>query len=88
MPRPRYKSRTFRRVAVRTPGSKNKIHYKRRKPSKAKCGKCGSLLKGVPRELPYKIRTTAKTKKRPQRPFGGNLCSLCTRKELVKRSRK
>jgi len=79
----KFKSRTFRRVYKRLPGGTTKIHYRKRKPSKAKCGNCGILLKGVPRERPYRMRNMAKTKKRPERPYGGVLCSSCTRK-LIK----
>ena len=88
MPAGKYKSRTFRRGFVKVPGSKTKLHYKRRKPSKAKCANCGTVLKGVPRELPYKMRNLAKTKKRPQRPYGGVLCSKCTKQKLKEIIRK
>lgn len=83
MPTGRLKSRTFRRVFVKTPGAKTVLHYERRKPSKAHCAKCKKVLSGVPRELPHKMKTMAKTKKRPERPFGGVLCSSCSR-ELIK----
>ena len=83
----RFKSRTFRRVFKKLPGGTTKIHYEKRKPSKAKCGSCSILLKGVPRERPYKMKATAKTKKRPQRPYGGSLCSSCTRKLIKEKIR-
>lgn len=82
MPAPRYRSRTFRRVKVRTPGGRNVIHYKSRKPAKAQCASCGKPLAGVARLRPYKLRNTAKTKKRPQRPYGGQLCSKCMRTRI------
>ena len=81
------KSRTYRRVAKRTPGSKVKITYQRRKPSKAACGKCGANLKGVPRELPHKMQSLPKTQKRPDRAFGGNLCTKCSRETLRQKAR-
>jgi len=81
MPSGKHKSRTFRRVFVRTP-SKTKLTYRRRKPSKAKCGKCGAILKGVPRDVPSKFKKIPKTKKRPERPYGGNLCSRCMREKM------
>jgi len=83
MPAGKHKSRTLRRVFVKTPSGINKIHYRKRKPSKAKCGACGKQLAGVPRELPSKMRNLPKTKKRPERPYGGILCSQCMR-ELFK----
>ncbi|MBW3003292.1 50S ribosomal protein L34e [Candidatus Woesearchaeota archaeon] len=87
MPAGRHKSRTMRRVHVKTPGGKTSLQYRRRKPGKAKCGKCGKILSGVPRELPYKMRNMAKTKKRPERPFGGVLCPACSRALLKEKAR-
>ena len=83
MVRGRFRSRTFRRVKIKTPGGRNIVHFRRRNPAKAQCGSCGSELKAVPRLLPYEIRNTPKTKRRPERPYGGVLCSKCTR-ELIK----
>ena len=70
MPTGRYKSRTFRRIKVRTPGGKTVTHYKLRMPAKAKCGKCGMELKGVARARPNKMKNMPKTAKRPTRPYG------------------
>ena len=83
MPALRFRSRSFRRVFVRRTSGKSVIHYKKRKPKSAHCSNCGSVLKGVPRERPYKMRKISKTKKRPERPYGGVLCSKCT-KELIR----
>jgi large subunit ribosomal protein L34e len=88
MVKPGHRSRTLRRVQRRTPGSETTQHYRKRKPAKAKCSKCGKLLAGVPRERPYKMQKLAKTKKRPERPYGGALCSACTRQKIVADARK
>ena len=82
-----YKSRTFRRVFVKTPGSKVTLHYKRRKPSKAICAGCKKQLAGVPNKLPSKMKNLPKTAKRPERPYGGVLCSACMRKLLQQKAR-
>jgi len=87
MPAPRLRSRSLRRVFRKVPGGRVSIHYKKRKPKAAKCGNCGAILKGVPRELPYKMRSMAKTKKRPERPYGGVLCSKCMRQEIINKVR-
>ena len=87
MPAPRFRSRSLRRVFRKVPGGGTNLHYKKRKPQSAKCGSCGAVLKGIPRELPFKMRSMAKTKKRPERPFGGVLCSKCMRKEIIKKIR-
>jgi large subunit ribosomal protein L34e len=87
MVRGMYKSKTLRKVFRKAPGGRVVTHYKKKKPKKAHCAKCGLDLKGVPRERPNKMKGLSKTEKRPQRPFGGVLCSACTRKELINRAR-
>ena len=83
MPEGKRKSRSQRRVYVRTPSSKSVLHYRARKPSKAVCGTCGAVLKGVPRETPAKLSKIPKSGRSPERPFGGKLCSACSRKIIV-----
>lgn len=87
MVKPGLRSRSLRRVTRRTPGAQTVKQYKKRKPSKAKCADCGKVLAGVPRERPSKMRTMPKTQKRPERPFGGKLCSACTRKTILQKAR-
>ncbi|MBI2652439.1 50S ribosomal protein L34e [Candidatus Woesearchaeota archaeon] len=87
MPAPRLRSRSLRKVFRKVPSGRVSIHYKKRKPKAARCGNCGATLKGVPRELPYKMRSMAKTKKRPERPFGGVLCSKCMRQKIIEKVR-
>jgi large subunit ribosomal protein L34e len=82
MPEGKHKSRTKRRVFVKTPGGNTKIQYKRRKPSKLICTVCGKQLHGIPNLIATRFKNLAKSKKRPQRPYGGNLCSACTRKKI------
>ena len=87
MPEPYKRSRSLRRLQLKVPGGRTVLHYKKRKPGKAKCGKCGALLKGVLRERPYKMHKLAKTKKRPERPYGGNLCSKCMRDLIIEKTK-
>ncbi|MCH8003462.1 MAG: 50S ribosomal protein L34e [Nanoarchaeota archaeon] len=87
MPEPYKRSRSLRRLQIKVPGGRTILHYKERKPGKAKCGSCGSLLKGVPRERNLKMHKLPKTKKRSTRPYGGNLCSKCTRSLIVEKVR-
>ncbi len=79
MPAGKHKSGRFRKIFVRTPGSRTVVQHRRRKPSKAKCRDCGKVLAGVPHGLASKIKNLPKTVKRPERPYGGVLCSKCTR---------
>lgn len=87
MPEPYKRSRSLRRLQVKVPGGRTALHYKERKPGKAQCSNCGALLKGVPRERSLKMSKLPKTKKRPERPYGGNLCSRCMRGLIIKRAR-
>ena len=87
MPAQRHRSRSIRKVKKKLPGGRLTVHYRRRKPAKAKCSACGKQLAGVPRQRPYKLKKIAKTKRRPSRPYGGLLCSPCTRKIITERVR-
>lgn len=84
----KHKSRTYRRIHKTTPGGKRIIHFEKRKPKIAHCAMCGATLKGVPREVPYKMQNMPKTMKRPERPFGGVLCSRCSRLKIIEEARK
>ena len=80
------KSRSFRRIFTRVI-SKTKLFYQKGKPQQAKCSECGAKLKGVPRLTATKAMKAPKTTKRPERPYGGELCSKCMRiriKENIK----
>ena len=76
------KSNTFAQRKVRTPGGRVAIQYKGRKPGIAKCGSCKGKLNGIPRGRPADMQALAKTEKRPQRPYGGVLCSYCMREKI------
>jgi len=88
MPRPKQRTSTFRKVFTKTPGGKTVTRYKRRKPASAKCAKCKRVLPGVPRNIPSKVRKLPKTARRPERPYGGTLCTRCSREEIKESIRK
>ncbi|HLC75012.1 MAG TPA: 50S ribosomal protein L34e [Candidatus Nanoarchaeia archaeon] len=81
------RSRTLRRVYVKTP-SKTVIHYRKRKPAKPQCGSCGEVLKGVARGLKAQVHKLSKTQRRPERPYGGVLCTRCMRRYFTEKARK
>ena len=87
MPRPGFRSRTFRRVWITTPGGTNKISYRKPKPGKAHCSKCKKILPGVARGNKVQVKKLPRTQRRPDRPYGGKLCSKCTREEIKKKVR-
>lgn len=82
MPEPRFRSRSKRRVQVKTPGAKTVKRYLARKPNVAKCANCREELKGIPRMTSAQAKNSAKSKKTVSRPYGGSLCSKCARAKL------
>ena len=76
MPKPR--SRSFRRIRVKTPAKRIVIHYVRRKGKLSlTCKNCSAKLPGTT------TAKTAKSKKNPTRPYAGILCSKCMRAKIV-----
>ena len=76
------KSRSSRKVFTRTPSQGTKVHFKTRKNKKKTCAECGAELPGIPHKVDSKFKNLPKTKKRPQRPYAGVLCSRCMRKKI------
>lgn len=81
MPRPSRRSRTLRRIHVKT-AKGSKLVYAKRKPAKAHCAVCGQVLPGVASARPSQMAKLAKTEKRPERPYAGMLCSKCMRAKI------
>lgn len=73
------RTRSMIKVKKRVQGNRTAVHFRRRNPSSAKCGGCGKPLNGVPRLRVTKLKKLSKTKKRPERPYGGHLCTGCSR---------
>ncbi|MBS3148870.1 50S ribosomal protein L34e [Candidatus Woesearchaeota archaeon] len=84
---PKYRSRTFRRVYITTPSGINKILYKRRRNAAPQCADCEKVLPGVARGTKAQVRALPKSSRRPERPYGGRLCSTCTRKVIIAKAR-
>ena len=88
MPANRFRSRSYKRMNKKTPGGVNVLRYKKKKPGKHVCAECGAILHGVPRGRPFEIKKLSKSQKRPNRPFGGNLCPKCAREHFKNEARK
>jgi large subunit ribosomal protein L34e len=82
MVRPALRSRSLKRVKKKAPSGRGITHYEKKAPSKPKCGSCGKVLPGVTRGRKNLVKKAAKSKRRPSRPYGGNLCSSCTREKI------
>lgn len=79
------RSTSYRKLKVKTPGGRTVLHFGERKNAFAKCAVCKKLLHGVPIARDSGIAKLSKSEKRPDRPFGGNLCSACSRREIKRR---
>lgn len=77
----------MKKVKRRTPSGKINIHKKREKPALAKCANCKKPLQGVPKLVSSQMRKLAKTKRRPEKPYGGYLCTSCSRELFRERIR-
>ncbi|RLG49122.1 MAG: 50S ribosomal protein L34e [Thermoproteota archaeon] len=77
-----------KRVAVRTPGGRVVYHYKPKRHSPARCAICKKPLNATPTGPKSFMKKLPKSKKRPNRPYGGNLCPTCFRKVILKKALK
>jgi len=80
LPKPMYRSGSFRKVKKVTPKGRNITHYTRRSNKKPHCAICGSELNGISEKGGKSRRTNS-------RLFGGVLCSRCTSRIVVIKSR-
>ncbi len=78
---PWQRSRSSKKHMHRTPSGKTNVIYRRKRGAKHKCAICSSFLTGVPPRS--KLKRLRKTQRRPERMFGGVLCSNCVQ-HLVK----
>ena len=78
----RPKSRKLRRIKVKLPGGRLSIHYERRRPSHAHDPITKEVLHGVPNLISSQLKKLPKSKRRPNRPYGGVLSSSQMRKQI------
>lgn len=76
-----------KKVYKKTPGGKTVMRTKSKLPSKSRCGSCGSMLHGMVRGTNTQRKKMSKSSKRPERPYGGILCSKCARQIQKQKAR-
>jgi large subunit ribosomal protein L34e len=76
------KSRTFRRLSKKTPSGKITLKFERKNQKKPVCGVCGAILQGIKHSSQKGLNKLSKTQRRPERAFGGVLCSKCSRERI------
>ena len=74
-------------IKRRTPGGRASRRLVNDRIGKSHCSSCGAELHGMPRKSQKDTRKLTRTKKRPQRIFGGYFCSACTRETLRDKAR-
>ena len=82
-----FNSHSFRKLPRRYPGGNWKIASERKKPSMSICASTGSKLHGVPKARGTEMSRIEKSKRRPERPYGGILSSREARLLLIKKAR-
>ena len=66
-----YRSKSRRKVYRKSPGTHSIVHLQKKNPKGFHCGKTGDYLNGIPRMRVGKFNRLSKSKKRPNRPYGG-----------------
>ncbi|MDW8043662.1 MAG: 50S ribosomal protein L34e [Nitrososphaerota archaeon] len=79
MPTRALRTRSIRRVKVRTPSGRTAVHYEPERPNPRRCGSCGRPIAGVPRD---DVRPVPKSQKRVSRYHGGNVCHECLERRI------
>jgi len=77
------RTRSRKKVKVRTPGAMVVTHFRAERAGRAECGRCGKALPGVPTGSSTYIGSLTPSSRTPERPYGGVLCSDCA-DELVR----
>ncbi len=78
--------RRAKKLKKRIPSGKSVIRRGKRKPGYSRCAVCGAKIGGMPRRHPGEIKGVPKSKRVPNRPYGGYLCTKCMRETLKKKS--
>jgi large subunit ribosomal protein L34e len=79
VPKPKDRSRSRRKVAVKVPSGKTKLITKKKIHSdKQRCAICKSVLQAT-----HSDKKMSKSQKRPERKFGGHLCHKCLDKVIT-----
>jgi large subunit ribosomal protein L34e len=77
--------RKKKKIKKRTPSGRSVIRKGKKRPSYSKCARCGARIHGMPRMKPSELKKLPKSKRVPNRPYGGYLCTKCMRDMLKKK---
>jgi len=87
MPAPHLRTRSSKRVDVKSPSSEKRFHYKMETTSTSSCSICGKPLGGIAHLTTVKKRKLNRSKRKIWRPYGGHLCHNCLKIALKQSAR-
>ncbi|MFH1054787.1 MAG: hypothetical protein V1744_01700 [Candidatus Altiarchaeota archaeon] len=71
------RTRSRKKVKIRTPGARTVTHFRQEKAGHVTCGRCKSQLGGVASGSPTWMKSISKSQRIPDRSYGGVLCPNC-----------
>ena len=77
-----FKSNSKKRVFRKTPGTNLKVHLEKSNPKGHFCGKSGAKLNGIPKKTVNEFNKLSKSKKRPNRKYGGTYSHKVVKTQL------
>jgi large subunit ribosomal protein L34e len=66
-----FKSKSKQKIYKKTPGTNLNIHFRKSNPKSHHCGISGAILNGIPKKTAIRFNKLSKSKKRPNRKYGG-----------------
>ena len=79
-----FNSNSKRRVFRKTPGTRLQIHLEKSNPKGHFCGISGAILNGIPKKTANEFNKLSKSKKRPNRKYGGTYSHKVVKSKLEK----
>ena len=79
--------RSGKRKYRKTVSGKITIYRPDKKTRPPKCSNCDNILPGVAKGIRSEVRKLTKSQRTPNRPFGGNMCSPCTKRKIIEKTR-
>ena len=79
-----FNSNSKNRVFKKTPGTNLHVHLTKSNPKGHFCGSSGAILNGIPKKTPNEFNKLSKSKKRPNRKYGGTFSHTVVKTQLEK----
>lgn len=77
-----FKSNSKNRSFKKTPGTNRRVHFGKSNPRGHFCGISGAILNGIPKKTATNFNKLSKSKKRPNRKYGGTYSHKVVKTQL------